>query len=87
MACDCYAKKKSEGIFRLTSENYVGKKKSFEPTGNKVLELLNSVSIVVIKDNDKIVERHLPERFEKKLGKLLRLIGFDGEIFTKLKPL
>ncbi len=63
-----------------------GKKKSFEPTGNKALELLNSVNIVVIKDNDKIVQRFLPERFEKKLGKLLRLIGFGSDIFTKPRP-
>ncbi len=60
-----------------------GKKKSFEPTGNKVLELFNPVSIVVIIEDNKIVKRFLPERFEKRLGKLLRLIGFDAEIFTK----
>ncbi len=64
----------------------LGKKKSFEPTGNKALELLNSVNIVVIKENDKIVQRFLPERFEKKLGKLMRLIGFDTEIFSKPRP-
>lgn len=60
-----------------------GKKKSFEPTGNKVLELFNPVSIVVIKEDNEIKKRFLPERFEKRLGKLLRLIGFDAEIFTK----
>ncbi len=60
-----------------------GRKKSFEPTGNKVLELFNPVSIVVIKEDNKIVKRFLPERFEKRLSKLLRLIGFDAEIFTK----
>ncbi len=60
-----------------------GRKNSYEPTGNKVLELFNPVSIVVIKENNKIVKRFLPERFEKKLAILLRLIGFDAEIFTK----
>jgi len=59
-----------------------GDKKSFEPTGNKILELFKPVKIVYIKE-DSTVKRFLPERYCLELGRALRMIGFEMDIFTK----
>jgi len=57
-----------------------GNKKSFSPTGNKILELFQPVKIVYIKENGN-VKRFLPERY-RELSRALRMIGFEMEIFT-----
>jgi len=58
-----------------------GPAKSFEPTGNKILELFRPVKIVYIKEGG-TVKRFLPERYLK-LSRALRIVGFEMEIFTK----
>ena len=56
-----------------------GDKKSFNPTGNKILELFQPVKIVYIKE-DGAVKRFLPERYYE-LSRALKMIGFEMEIF------
>jgi transposase len=58
-----------------------GDKKSFEPTGNKILELFKPVKIVYIKEGG-IVKRFLPERYLE-LSRAMKMIGFKMEIFIK----
>ncbi len=58
-----------------------GDKKSFEPTGNKLLELFNPVKIVYIKEGNS-VKRFLPERYLK-LKRALNMLGFEMNIFTE----
>lgn len=58
-----------------------GGKKSFEPTGNKILELFRPVKIVYIKE-DGTVKRILPSRYLE-LTRAMNMIGFEMEIFTK----
>jgi len=70
------ALKKEDEPLKLT-----GDKKSFEPTGNKILELFKPVKIVYIKEGG-IVKRFLPERYLE-LSRALRMVGFEMEIFTK----
>jgi len=58
-----------------------GDKKSFKPTGNKILELFKPVKIVYIKDGG-TVKRFLPERYLE-LNRAMQLIGLEMEIFIK----
>lgn len=60
-----------------------GDKKSFEPTGNKILELFKPVKIVYIKEGGS-VKRFLPERYLE-LNRAIKLIGFDMEIYIKTR--
>ncbi|OPL10286.1 MAG: hypothetical protein AVO34_11385 [Firmicutes bacterium ML8_F2] len=57
-----------------------GKKKSFEPTANKVLELFASIKIMWLIDG-KSVQRQLPKRY-RQLQRVLNMAGFDFDIFT-----
>jgi len=61
-----------------------GDKKSFEPTGNKILELFKPVKIVYIKEGGTI-KRFLPERYLE-LSRAMKMIGFEMEIFIKPRP-
>ncbi|NLX92210.1 MAG: IS1634 family transposase [Firmicutes bacterium] len=56
-----------------------GDKKSFNPTGNKILELFQPVKIIYIKEGG-AVKRFLPERYYE-LSRALKMIGFEMEIF------
>ena len=56
-----------------------GDKKSFNPTGNKILELFQPVKIVYIREKG-AVKRFLPERYYE-LSRALKMIGFEMEIF------
>ncbi len=60
-----------------------GNKKTFEPTGNKILELLNPIKIIYMKE-DGIIKRVLPERYNY-LRRVIKLIGFDMNIYTTPK--
>ena len=57
-----------------------GKKKSFEPTAKKVLDLFAAIKIIWLNDGTSI-ERQLPKRY-KELTRLLKMAGFDFDIFT-----
>ncbi len=57
-----------------------GRKKSFEPTANKILELFASIKIMWLIDGNS-VERQLPKRY-KQLQRVLSMAGFDFDIFT-----
>ena len=57
-----------------------GKKKSFEPTASKVLELFAPIKIMWL-NNGKTIKRQLPKRYIE-LSRLLKMAGFDFEIFT-----
>jgi len=57
-----------------------GKKKSFSPTGNKILELFKPVKIVYIEEEDG-AKRFLPKRYLE-LKRALEMIGFDLDIFV-----
>ncbi|MDK2901750.1 MAG: hypothetical protein PWR14_654 [Thermosediminibacterales bacterium] len=70
------ALKKEDEPLKLT-----GDKKSFEPTGNKILELFMPVKIIYFKEGS-TVRRLLPERYLE-LGRVLSMIGFDMDIFTE----
>jgi len=58
-----------------------GDKKSFEPTGNKILELFKPVKIVYVKEGGK-VKRFLPERYLE-LNRAIQMIGLKIEIYIK----
>ncbi len=58
-----------------------GKKESFTPTGNKILELFKPVKIVYIKEEG-TVKRFLPKRYLE-LERALKMIGFNTDIFVK----
>jgi len=58
-----------------------GKKKSFSPTGNKILELFRPVKIVYIEEEGG-AKRFLPKRYLE-LERALKMIGFDLDIFVK----
>jgi transposase len=72
----CLALEKQNEPLKLT-----GDKKSFEPTGNKILELFMPVKIIYFKEGGS-VKRLLPERYLA-LGRVLSMIGFDMTIFTE----
>jgi transposase len=57
-----------------------GKKKSFEPTAKKVLDLFAAIKIIWLNDGNHI-ERQLPKRY-RELTRLLKMAGFDFDIFT-----
>ena len=57
-----------------------GKKKSFSPTANKILELFASIKVLWLNDGQSI-ERQLPQRYSK-LRRVLNMAGFDLDIFT-----
>lgn len=59
----------------------VGKVKSFEPTGARILELFEYVKILKIKENDKI-KRYLPEKYIKGLSRVMFFLRIDFDIFT-----
>lgn len=75
---------------RLALENeteplvITGKKKTFQPTGNKLLELFQIVKIIYVKEGG-VVKRYLPERYNK-LKRALEMIGFKMDIFTRPRP-
>jgi len=57
-----------------------GRKKSFEPTANKILELFAPIKVLWLNDGQSI-ERQLPQRYSK-LRRVLSMAGFDLDIFT-----
>lgn len=52
-----------------------GKKKSFEPTANKILELFAPIKVMWLRDG-KSIERQLPKRY-RQLKRVLNMAGFD----------
>jgi len=58
-----------------------GGKKSFTPTGNKLLELFRPVKILYFKEGCTI-KRYLPERYNY-LARAVKLIGFDMDVFIR----
>ncbi len=58
-----------------------GNVKSFEPTGHRILQLFESFKIIYIKENGS-VKRILPDRYFE-LDRVLKMIGFEMDIFTK----
>jgi hypothetical protein len=60
----------------------VGKVKSFEPTGARILELFEYVKILMVKESGKI-KRYLSERYSNDLRRVMGLIGIELGIFTK----
>jgi len=59
-----------------------GKRKSFTPTGNMILELFRPVKILRLMEDDGVVKRYLPTQYNH-LERVLQLIGLDIDIFTK----
>jgi len=57
-----------------------GKKKNFEPTASKVLDLFAPIKIMWLSDG-KSLQRELPKRY-RELTRLLNMAGFDFDIFT-----
>jgi transposase len=57
-----------------------GRKKSFEPTANKILELFAPIKVMWLSDG-KSIERQLPKRY-RQLKRALNMAGFDLDIFT-----
>ncbi|MEW6623472.1 MAG: hypothetical protein AB1420_10160, partial [Bacillota bacterium] len=60
-----------------------GGKKTFAPTGNRVLELFSPVKILCFKEGGIIIKRHLPKNYNR-LARVLKLIGFDLDVFTRV---
>jgi hypothetical protein len=57
-----------------------GKKKSFTPTANKILELFASFKVLWLKDG-RSMQRQLPQRYYE-LRRVLEMAGFGLDIFT-----
>lgn len=57
-----------------------GRKKSFEPTANKILELFAPIKVLWSNDGQSM-ERQLPQRYSK-LRRVLGMAGFGLDIFT-----
>ncbi|MDN5332621.1 MAG: hypothetical protein PWP45_1846 [Tepidanaerobacteraceae bacterium] len=60
----------------------VGKVKSFEPTGARILELFEYVKILKVKESGKI-KRYLPEKYSNDLRRVAGIIGIEFGIFTE----
>lgn len=60
-----------------------GNIQTMRPTGNKILELLGPVKILLIQDGEKMT-RHLPENYDRH-ARLLELAGFSLEIYRGRK--
>lgn len=58
-----------------------GNVKSFEPTGNRILELLDPVKVLHVDDGGR-VKRFLPKRYYD-LSRVLKFAGFDLEIYQR----
>ncbi len=56
-----------------------GKKKSFSPTANKILELFASIKVLRL-NNAQPIERQLPQHYSK-LRRVLNMAAFDLDIF------
>ncbi len=59
----------------------VGKKKTFRPTGNRVLELLRPVKVLLIKEHNKVT-RCLPDNYTRQ-SRMVSLGGFDINIYIR----
>jgi len=57
-----------------------GKKKSFEPTASKILELFAPLKVMWLTDGNS-VNRQLPKRYSA-LTRVLKMAGFDFDIYT-----
>ncbi|MGM0653631.1 MAG: IS1634 family transposase [Bacillota bacterium] len=57
-----------------------GKKKSFEPTAKKILDMFAAIKIIWLSDG-RSIERQLPKRY-REITRLLKMAGFDFDIFT-----
>ncbi len=57
-----------------------GKKKSFAPIANKILELFASFKVLWLKDG-RSMQRQLPQRYYE-LRRVLEMAGFGLDIFT-----
>ena len=57
-----------------------GKKKSFEPTASKILELFAPLKVMWLTDGNR-VNRQLPKRYNA-LIRVLKMAGFDFDIYT-----
>ena len=57
-----------------------GKKKSFTPTANKILELFASFKVLWLNDG-RSMQRQLPQRYYE-LRRVLEMTGFGLDIFT-----
>ncbi len=58
----------------------VGKVKSFEPTGTRILELFEYVKILKVNENEKI-KRYLPEKYINELRRVVSFLRIDFDIF------
>ncbi len=59
-----------------------GKKKSFSPTANKILELFAPIKVLWLNDGQSI-DLWLPQRYSR-LRRVLNMAGFDLNILTSL---
>ncbi len=57
-----------------------GKKKSFEPTASKILELFAPLKVMWLTDGNR-VKRQLPKRYNA-LTRVLKMAGFEFDIYT-----
>ena len=57
-----------------------GKKKSFEPTASKILELFAPLKVMWLTDGNS-GNRQLPKRYSV-LTRVLKMTGFDFDIYT-----
>ncbi|MDQ0341121.1 hypothetical protein J2S00_003965, partial [Caldalkalibacillus uzonensis] len=57
---------------------------SFRPTGEAVLEILDTVQIVQMEQNGQTI-RLLPENLRSQIERILTLLGMSPAIYTQLK--
>ncbi|MDQ0339464.1 transposase [Caldalkalibacillus uzonensis] len=62
----------------------MGGRASFRPTGEAVLEILDTVQIVQMEQNGQTI-RLLPENLRSQIERILTLLGMGPAIYTQLK--
>ncbi|WP_188634404.1 IS1634 family transposase, partial [Lentibacillus kapialis] len=60
-----------------------GSRKSFRPTGEAVLEILDTMDVVHFKQEDKLLKRVLPEDGKGRVSRILNLLGMNEAVFTQ----
>jgi transposase len=61
-----------------------GKRKLFEPTGKALLEQLEDITIILIKQGSQTL-RYLPDNINEQAKRIIRLCGYELDIYVSKK--
>lgn len=87
MALLIYALLQRRVRINMAKENalltFPGKRKSSEPTGQMILDMLSTVEVARIETDDEIIRQIPRDRLTEDIKKLLRFAGFSEEIYYR----